>query len=130
MPTAAWHELGAVDGTCTVCSASGALSMGEARFTRSLAERFRREHVPTPARFVSCADCGWRWPVRSTDTCADVVRHRSSATDESALRATDGPGEAAAAARHDVGPAAAALTVLPGPRDGRRRSRDWAYPRG
>jgi hypothetical protein len=122
MPTAAWHELGAVDGTCTVCSTPGALSMGEARFTRSLPERLRREHVPTPARFVSCADCGWRWPVRSTDTTADAVRHRSPAPDDSAVRATD-------PVSHRGEPVAAALTVLPAPRDGRRRSRDWAYPR-
>jgi hypothetical protein len=115
MPTAVWHDLGPVDGACTVCGAQGLLSLGEARFTRSVTERVRREHVPTPARFVSCTDCGWRWSVRTTDRAADGAQRRAATPDPQAVRADD--------------ERVATRTVLPEPRRSGLAGRDWAYPR-
>lgn len=119
MATAVWHELGPADGVCTVCSADGALTLGEARFSRTLLERLRREYCAPPARFVTCRDCGWRWSVRADDRSADGVRHRIGA----ARRDADAP--RVPAARSGDEPVAAARTVLPQQRPGR----DWAYPR-
>ncbi len=115
MSTVVWHELGTVAGVCTVCGADGALSIGEARFQRNLMERVRREHESPPARFVTCADCGWRWSVRAGDTSASGVGRRSAAPSEDAVRDTDEP-------------VTATRTVLPQPRDSRRVGRDWVYP--
>lgn len=120
MPTAVWHELGPATGDCTVCGATGSLSLGEARFSRSLVERLRREHCPTPARLVTCCDCGWRWSVRADDTTADGVRHR-----------TDAPRSDIPAPRAEMSeqPVTATRTVLPQPRE-RRRGRERVSLRG
>lgn len=112
MPIPVWHDLGAVDGGCTVCGVEGLLSLGEARFTPSLVERLRREPVPTPARLVTCSGCGWRWSVRLTDDSVEGVRARTAGAARQAARVTDEP-------------IAAARTVLPQ----QRCSRDWAYSR-
>ena len=126
MANAVWHELGPASGTCTVCGADGALTLGEARFTRNLLERLRREYCSPPARFVTCRDCGWRWSVRADDRSADGVRHRTG----TARRDDDAPQVPAARAPQEQPqlrqePQPAALTVLPHQRPGR----DWAYSR-
>ena len=107
MSTAVWHELGAVPGTCTVCSVEGGLSMGEARFHRTLVERLRKQYCAPPARFVTCGSCGWRWSVRADDaTAAGVARRAGTArTDDRAPR-------------------------IPQPQGEHVSQRDWAYPRG
>jgi hypothetical protein len=115
MSTAVWHELGLVAGSCTVCGAEGALSMGEARFERNLVERLRKEYCAPPARFVTCSDCGWRWSVRADDSGAWGARSRSTAP-------------RAERVRWDDDQRAASRTVLPAA-EGRRPSRDWAYYR-
>ena len=127
MPTAVWHELGPAEGTCTVCSATGTLSVGEARFSRNLIERLRKEYCSPPARFITCSGCGWRWSVRATDTTADGVRRRTGIArdDVPQPRAEH---DATGASRSDE-PVTASRTVLPQHVD-RRRGRDWAYPRG
>ena len=119
MSTAVWHELGPVSGACTVCAAVDTLSVGVARFHRNLLERLRREYSAPPARFVTCRECGWRWSVRADDSTADGVRHRAG------IARTDTPAEEADV---ETGPRAATRNVLPAPREGRRRSRDWTYP--
>jgi hypothetical protein len=79
MPTAVWQDLGPTDGACSVCGAEGSLSIGEARFRRTLGERARRVYSAPPARFVTCAACGWRWTVRADDRAGDAVHHRHGA---------------------------------------------------
>jgi hypothetical protein len=117
MSTVAWHELGAVAGVCTVCGADGALSMGEARSTPSLLERLRRDHVSPPARLVTCRDCGWRWPVRSTDrTAAGIAARFASPSPSPSVVGADEP-------------TVAARTVLPRQREGHLFGRD-RVPRG
>ncbi|MFP5218821.1 MAG: hypothetical protein ACLGIG_03675 [Actinomycetes bacterium] len=119
MPTAVWHELGPAEGSCTVCGVEGSLAVGEARFSRNLVERLRKEYCSPPARFVTCAGCGWRWSVRADDSTADGVRHRTGvAREEVPQPQAVSPAE----------PVSASRTILPGQRD-RRRGRDWAYPR-
>ncbi|HWH29638.1 MAG TPA: hypothetical protein VNU26_11860 [Mycobacteriales bacterium] len=131
MPTAVWHALGPAEGSCTVCGAEGSLSLGEARFSRNLVERLRREYCSPPARFVTCASCGWRWSVRADDRGADGVRRRSGTVrdDVPRPRAADPARPSADPARLPADPLTASRTVLPQQPD-RRRGRDWAYPRG
>jgi hypothetical protein len=79
MPTAVWHHLGSVEGTCTVCSSEGGLSLGEARFHRNLLTRLVRSYCAPPSRFVTCMDCGWRWNVRADDVSAEALGFRAPA---------------------------------------------------
>lgn len=112
MATAGWHELGAADGRCTVCGTDGALTLGEARFRRSLLERLRGEPCAPPARFVTCRGCGWRWSVRAADRSSDGAARRRV------------PGQVPAPCSASE-PAVPTRTVLPHQRPGR----DWAHPR-
>lgn len=127
MTTVAWHDLGAAPGTCTICSAVDTLMLGEARTRLSLLERLRGERCPPPARFVTCRDCGWRWSVRAGDRSSDGARRRTG-VERPATRVVDSLRGLVTSpppvddAREQ--PSAAARTVLPQPREGRRFSRD------
>ena len=84
-----WHELGPVDGACTMCGAQGDLFLAELRARPELRDRLRGQRSTTTARLVACRSCAWRWTVRTTDdaaAAAAVIASRAAAAEAERLR--------------------------------------------